>query len=170
MLMFLMVTVGCHKSSSTPAAKTYTVTFDSQSATVAASPASITVTTPAATVGTLPTAPTRAGYNFAGWYTGTAGSGTAFTASTIVTANITVYAKWASYTYTVIFDYQNGTGTTSSAIVASPATTSTLPTTPSRTGYTFNGWYTGAAGTGTAFKASTPVTASIRVYAYWTKM
>ncbi len=47
---------------------------------------------------TLPTAPTKSGYTFGGWWTGTNGSGASFTASTVVNGNITVYAKWtASY-------------------------------------------------------------------------
>ncbi|MBH1941209.1 InlB B-repeat-containing protein [Mobilitalea sibirica] len=38
--------------------------------------------------------PTRTGYIFNGWYTGINGTGTSFTAQTIVNASITVYAKW----------------------------------------------------------------------------
>lgn len=75
---------------------TYTVTFDSQSATVEANPTSKTVTSPSTTVDALPTAPTKTGYTFTGWYTGANGTGTEFTASTIVTADITVYAKWTA--------------------------------------------------------------------------
>ncbi len=44
--------------------------------------------------GNWPSDPTRAGYTFDGWYTGTNGSGTLFTSSTTVNASITVYAKW----------------------------------------------------------------------------
>jgi len=75
---------------------TYTVTFDSQGATVEASPTSKTVTVPATTVVTLPTAPTKTGYTFGGWYTAVDGGGTSFIASTVVTASITVYAKWTA--------------------------------------------------------------------------
>ena len=45
---------------------------------------------------TLPADPTKSGYNFSGWYTGGGGTGTVFTGSTAVTANITVYANWVS--------------------------------------------------------------------------
>ncbi|MCX6717452.1 MAG: DUF5018 domain-containing protein [Candidatus Taylorbacteria bacterium] len=72
------------------------VTFDSQSATVPASPTAKRIVSPATTVVTLPTAPTKTGYTFGGWYTAENGGGTAFTATTPVTANITVYAKWMS--------------------------------------------------------------------------
>ena len=78
----------------------YTVTFDSQSATVEADPTSITVPS-GQTVGTLPTEPTRTNYTFEGWYTETDGGGTEFTASTAVTANITVYAYWVLTSYSI---------------------------------------------------------------------
>ena len=76
----------------------YTVTFDSQNADTAASPASITVTEPATTVASLPTAPVKSGFEFGGWFTKANGEGTAFTASTVVSGNITVYAKWTATT------------------------------------------------------------------------
>jgi uncharacterized repeat protein (TIGR02543 family) len=47
---------------------------------------------------TLPTT-TKSGYKFAGWYTNSSLS-TAFTSSTKVTSNITLYAKWTEYTST----------------------------------------------------------------------
>jgi uncharacterized protein (TIGR02145 family)/uncharacterized repeat protein (TIGR02543 family) len=150
---------------------TYIVTFDGQSATVQADPANITVTSPATTVGTLPIAPAKTGYIFGGWYTAINGGGTAFTASTVVTTNITVYAKWNSYTYTVTFDDQSATVPVNptSKTVASPATTvGTLPTAPTKTGYTFGGWYSETGGSGTVFTAITAVTASITVFAKWT--
>jgi uncharacterized repeat protein (TIGR02543 family) len=42
----------------------------------------------------MPKEPTRNGYTFEGWYTETNGNGSQFTASTTVTADKTVYAKW----------------------------------------------------------------------------
>jgi uncharacterized protein (TIGR02145 family)/uncharacterized repeat protein (TIGR02543 family) len=119
----------------------------------------------------LPIAPAKTGYIFGGWYTEIGGSGTVFTAITVVTASITVYAKWNSYTYTVTFDDQSATvpPNPTSKTVASPATTVvTLPTAPTKTGYTFGGWYTETGGSGTVFTAITVVTASITVFAKWT--
>ncbi len=46
------------------------------------------------TVTALPIAPIRAGFVFGGWFTAVSGGGTEFTTSTVVTADITVYAKW----------------------------------------------------------------------------
>ena len=148
----------------------YTVTFDGQSATTPASPASKTVNSPATTVGSLPTAPQKTGYIFGGWYTGTGGSGDPFTADTVVTGNITVFAKWDDYSYTVNFDDQGATTPVSptSKTVNSPATTvGSLPTAPQRTGFIFDGWYTSPKGAGTAFTAGTTVNGNITVYAKW---
>jgi uncharacterized repeat protein (TIGR02543 family) len=146
-----------------------TVTFDSQGATVPANPTIKTIALPATSVVTLPTAPTKTGYTFKGWYTAVNGGGTEFTASTLVTADVTVYAKWIE-DYIVTFDSQYATVPASSAtktIVSSATTVGTLPTAPTKTGYTFGGWYTAASGGGTAFTATTPVTANITVYAKW---
>ncbi len=148
----------------------HTVTFDGQGATTPANPSSMTVAPPAQTVGTLPAAPKKTGYNFGGWYTGTGGTGTEFTADTVVTGNITIFAKWDSYNYTVNFDDQGATTPVSPAskTVNSPATTiDSLPANPAKNGQIFMGWYTQTAGGGTQFTASTPVTGNITVYAYW---
>ena len=147
----------------------YTVTFDSQLATIAANPISKTVTSPATMIDELPTAPEKTGYTFGGWYTSVSGGGTAFTSSTVVTRNLTVYAKW-NVTYTVTFDSQGATtvANPTSKTVISPATTiGVLPTAPEKTGYTFGGWYTAEEGGGTAFTAETLVTEDITVYAKW---
>src|SRR5664280_607306 len=71
----------------------FTVTFNSQSGTP--TPAPITGIVSGATVVTLPTAPTLAGSTFNGWFTAVTG-GDAFTATTAVTADITVYAQWTA--------------------------------------------------------------------------
>ncbi|MCL2189644.1 MAG: metallophosphoesterase, partial [Defluviitaleaceae bacterium] len=48
------------------------------------------------TVGALIPTATRQGYRFLGWNTARDGSGTAFTAATVITANIRVFAQWES--------------------------------------------------------------------------
>ena len=50
-----------------------------------------------ATIGTLPKAPSRTGYTFEGWYTDPFG-GTEITTSTVVTGNVTYYARWKDTT------------------------------------------------------------------------
>ena len=148
---------------------TYTITFDRNGGTVDANPTSKTATY-GGNVGTLPTAPSRTGYAFASWNTASDGSGTAFTASTPVTATITVYAQWTINTYTVTFDKNGGTtnANPTSKTAMYGGTVGTLPTAPSRMGYAFASWNTASDGSGTAFTVSTPVTATITVYAQWT--
>jgi uncharacterized repeat protein (TIGR02543 family) len=148
--------------------ETYTVMFNNNGGDTEANPASKTVTSPNITIDALPAPPSKAGYAFVGWYTGT---GSQFTVSTPVTDNITVYAEWNSYSYTITFNNSGGDTAANPGlkIVATPNTTiDVLPVPPSKTGYAFGGWYTGTNGTGTSFTASTPVTGDITVYAWWT--
>jgi uncharacterized repeat protein (TIGR02543 family) len=79
--------LGCDNGNSVT---TYTVTFDSDGGTPATSKAEVDEGGTAA----LPAAPAKGGYTFGGWYTVKNGGGTEFTASTVITADITVYAKW----------------------------------------------------------------------------
>jgi uncharacterized repeat protein (TIGR02543 family) len=66
--------------------------------------------------GNMPINPTRTGCAFGGWYTEAAGGGSVFTASTPVTADITVYAKWNRNPAFIVLDFEpeisNGTGWT----------------------------------------------------------
>jgi|GEM_PF-2355437 len=153
----------------TGAVVTHTVTFDKNGGTTDASPTSKTATY-GSNVGSLPVAPTKTGYTFAGWNTVADGSGTAFTASTAVTADITVYAQWTINTYTVTFNKNGGTSEASptSKTATYGGNVGTLPTAPTRTGSTFAGWNTEADGSGTAFTAATPVIADRTVFAQWT--
>jgi uncharacterized repeat protein (TIGR02543 family) len=130
------------------------------------------VTPPATTISVadFPGKPTRTGYNFASWNTLADGSGSAFTASTIVSADITVYAQWTALSYTVSFDKNSGDteAVPATKTVTSPATSiDTLPSPPTRAGYNFVSWNTAPDGSGTVFTASTPVSADITVYAQW---
>ena len=97
----------------------------------------------AAYTGTEPTK-TEVGHTctFTGWNTAADGTGTAWTASTTVTDNVTWYAQFRSTAKTYTIDYRNMNG------LSNPNPTSytygetvTLQSPPSRTGYTFDGWY-----------------------------
>jgi uncharacterized repeat protein (TIGR02543 family) len=72
----------------------YTVTFDENGGNVPADPLTRMVSSPATTVGTLPAPPKRTGYIFAGWNTAKDGTGAVFDATTTVTTNLKVYARW----------------------------------------------------------------------------
>ena len=69
--------------------KTYTITFDVNGG----NDSNSTSTTKSDGTVTLPSDPTRSGYTFKGWYTASSG-GTKVTASTVFTADTTVYAQW----------------------------------------------------------------------------
>ena len=100
----------------------------------------------------LPTTePTRSGYDFMGWNTKADGTGDAFTATTDVTDNMTVYAQWkVNTTYTVIYkDGVDGAAfrdqTTTGLHSGDP--TPAFSGTPTRSGYTFTGWQPSVAAT-----------------------
>lgn len=122
------------------------------------------------------TNPTRIGYNFAGWYSGSGGTGTliintsgVLQASTSYTgeggiwtntAGVTLYAKWIPKTSALSFDYQTGaegygaSGSVSAASSATydaamPALSGSMPT--AAQGYAFMGFYSGTLGTGTKY-------------------
>jgi uncharacterized repeat protein (TIGR02543 family) len=134
-----------------------------------------TVTPPAATIteANFPANPSRGGYTFSGWNTAFDGSGSGFTASSTINADITVYAQWTEETYTVTFKSNYGSNDTldTRTVTVPPTTISAadFPANPSRSGYTFAGWNTAPDGSGSAFTASTTVNTDITVYARWTE-
>ena len=148
-----------------------TITFDDQSATTRVDPVFVTVlyTSESDTIASLPTPPHKIGASFGGWYTQTNGRGIEFNASTPVTGDITVYAKWK---HTVTFDDREADTSVDPASKTVLYTTGTdtvgsLPTPPVKRGDTFGGWYTEVKGEGTEFNASTPLSGDITVYAKW---
>ena len=84
---------------------------------------------------TAPTAPTKEGYTFGGWYSDVALT-TAYTFGTMPAQNITLHAKWNVITYTLTFANADGVLT----LELAAGTTLTLPE-PTKTGFIFNGWY-----------------------------
>ena len=113
---------------------------------------------------TQPATPTKTGYTFAGWHSD-AGLTNAFSFTTAITADITLYAKWTINTYTVSFNSNGGSAVNSQNINYN--STATQPATPTKTGYTFAGWYSDARLTN-AFSFTTAITADITLYAKWT--
>ena len=116
-----------------------------------------------ATLGSLPTL-IREGYTFAGWWTAASG-GTQVTASTVVTADITLYAHWTIKSYAVVFDANGGSGGVSRSY--NHGSILGELSVPTREGYVFVGWFTAVSG-GTQVTASTVVAADITLYAHWT--
>ena len=141
-------------------AASYTITWDKGDGTTAAT----SQTYGSALV--LPTAPTRAGYTFDGWYTAKTG-GTQVTGSTIYATQgaSTYYAHWTAKSYTITWDKGDGTTVTTSQTYGERLT---LPDTPARTGYTFDGWFTAETGGTQVTDSTTYSTASnTTYYAQW---
>jgi hypothetical protein len=166
----------------------YTVTFDMNLGTGAnavtgasAKPANATVAS-GGTLGTnMPQSPTSTSHNFTKWTITTGGTGD-FSATTPVTANITVSAQWTvkdapGTNYTVTFDMNLGTGANAvtgasakpaNATVASGANLgANMPAAPTSTSHDFTKWTITTGGSGD-FTSTTNVVANITVSAQWT--
>ena len=76
---------------------------------------------------TWPVNPTRDNYDFIGWNTEPDGSGETFTKDTVVSDDITVYAKWEIKKFTVEFYIAAGTNRTKVGELADIASGTTIP-------------------------------------------
>lgn len=142
-----------------------TVTFDANEGVLSGNTTKSVVSGEA--IGELPT-PTREGYIFAGWYTAATG-GSRVTASTKVSDDMTVYARWTRSENTITFDAQGGSfavGFNATKKVPSGDAIGTLPTV-TRDGYKFKEWNTAANGSGTTVTVDTVPTSGITYYAIW---
>ena len=142
-----------------PKQGTYIVTFETNGGSAVASQTIVDNGT-----ATTPTAPTKTGYTFAGWYTD-AGCTNSYDFLTAVTESITLYAKWTVNTYTVTFNTDGGSAVDSQTVNYN--STARTPTAPTKEGYTFAGWYTDA-GCTNSYDFLAAVTESITLYAKWT--
>ena len=148
-----------------PAPTSYTVTFNTNGGT-AINPQTIT----AGGHVTIPTAPTKDGYTFAGWYKD-AGLTTPFDfVNETINADTTIYAKWtqnAPARYTVTFNTNGGTAINPQTITAGGHVT--IPTAPTKDGYTFAGWYKDAGLTTPFDFVNETINADTTIYAKWTQ-
>jgi len=110
-----------------------------------------------------PTAPTKTGYSFVGWYSDSALTN-AYTFNVMPSQNVTLYAKWQINQYTLVFDTNGGSAVTS--ILADYNSAVSEPTAPTKLGYTFVGWFSDSALT-TAYVFSTMPLGGTTVYAGW---
>ncbi len=139
----------------------YTITFDSNGGSVVAA-----ITQPFGSAVSAPTAPTKTGYTFGGWYSD-AGLNTAYTFTTMPAADITLYAKWTANSYTITFNSNGGSAV--AAITQPFGSAVSAPTAPTKAGYTFGGWYSDA-GLNTAYTFTTMPASNITLYAKWTAL
>lgn len=139
----------------------YTITLDGCGGTLTGGS---TATTTDCKLPALPAAPSRAGWEFTGWFSAAAG-GKAITTETVFAANTTIYAQWKRQEYTVTFNACGGTLTGDSQLTTVEGKLSSLPT-PTRTGFIFLGWFTAANG-GSAITTDKEYTGNATVYAQW---
>lgn len=128
--------------------------------------------------GKLPSlpAPTRSGYVFAGWWSGNGSPdyGSQVTGSTVFSSDSTVYARWSTGTYDIIFDPNGGQlfGSLVQADGRLAYATGTdgrlamLPVPVDSAGRTFGGWWTDPSG-GTRVTRDTVFSAGCTLYARW---
>ena len=141
---------------------TYTVTFNSNGG---SDVASATVNHNNAV--TLPTAPTKEGHTFVGWYTDEAC--TAQYTNGKITGNTTLYAKWTKDAVVFVVTFNTNGGSDVAAINVIEGEVATLPTTnPTKEGHTFDGWYVDEACT-TKY-TNQPITAATTLYAKWVEV
>ena len=115
--------------------------------------------------------PSRTGYTFGGYYTGTGGGGTQYINAsgafvnnphTTFSSNVVLYAKWTANTITLTLNNQSATSAGTTAVYykygtaiyySNSACTTQLATItiPTRTGYTFAGYFTATNGGGTQY-------------------
>jgi uncharacterized repeat protein (TIGR02543 family) len=114
-------------------------------------------------LGTLPTAPTKAGYRFDGWFVGLVN----YTATSTINANVTLVAKWIQQV-TVTFALDGGTLTPAPTPITldinTPIGSDRFPGAPTKAGNIFGGWVNGT----TVYTANTNITATVTLTAKWT--
>lgn len=117
------------------------------------------------------TVPTRTGYSFLGWSTASTATTASYQAggSITISANTTLYAVWAAWTYAVTYNANGGSGAPDDQIKTHDVTLTLSSTTPTRAGYAFARWNTAANGTGTSYASGGSYTANtaVTLYAQW---
>ncbi|MBP7222207.1 MAG: InlB B-repeat-containing protein [Sedimentibacter sp.] len=114
-----------------------------------------------------PTAPTRTGYTFVGWYKESACTNAWNFSTDKVIANTTLYAKWTANTYAIVYNLNGGTNSGSNPATYTYGVGVTLSS-PTRTGYAFGGWYRESTFTTAITAISTTSTGTVTLYAKWT--
>lgn len=115
---------------------------------------------------TEPTAPTKEGYRFDGWYYDNNGGKAKWDFDTdTVTRAMTLTAKWVR-TYTVTFETSGGSAV--APVTVDAGSTATKPADPTKSGHNFGGWYKDSTLQTPWDFANGTVTADTTLYAKWT--
>lgn len=140
----------------------YTVTFDSKGGSAVAS-----ATVEYGDKVPQPAAPTKSGFNFAGWYKDSACTNAWNFGSDTVTKNITLYAKWTQlWVVTFVANATEVRAQMPEPITVENGKTVAKPANPTDECFGFVNWYTDAT-CRTAYNFSTPVTGNVTLYAKW---
>ncbi|MDR1583387.1 MAG: InlB B-repeat-containing protein [Prevotellaceae bacterium] len=123
-------------------------------------------------VGELPV-PSRPGYTFGGWFTGTNGDGDEYTKETEywISINTTLNAKWTAIKYQLKYDLQGGSGGPASPSSVTFKSSILLTPAPEKANYTFKEWNTLPDGKGDSYANETNYihnyTKDTTLYAQW---
>ncbi|MDR2445293.1 MAG: InlB B-repeat-containing protein [Spirochaetaceae bacterium] len=132
-----------------------------------ANPATYTVESPAINLA----APTRANYDFAGWYTTSSLSGSQVTSIPKgSTGDKTFYARWTPITYSIMYHLDGGTNSSANPATYTVESQAISLAAPARANYDFAGWYATASFSGspvTVIPAGS--TGDKTFYARWTQ-
>lgn len=117
---------------------------------------------------TLNAAPSRAGYNFAGWRDQSGTDIAAGTSHSLTLTSYLFYAQWTPISYTVTYS-PNGGSSTPTESSKNIGDRFTLANGITRTGYTFNGWSDGSTtyGAGATYVVGS---SNIALTAQWTPL
>jgi uncharacterized repeat protein (TIGR02543 family) len=137
--VFHLAAEGDFENDVTPTPVTYKMTFDSNGGS-AVTP--VTDIAEGATV-TEPSAPSKTGYTFDGWYEQSDFSETAwdFATDKMPAKDVTLYAKWTPTTYAISYELNGGTNYPSAITSYTIASQTITLGTPSKFGFVFDGWY-----------------------------
>ena len=113
-----------------------------------------------------PAAMTNIGYGFGGWYKEIGCTNLWNFATDIITGDITLYAKWDTNYYTVIFNANNGNSAPNQQNIAHNGKV-IEPSAMNKTDYTFIGWYKESDYISQWDFATDTVTGNIILYAKW---
>jgi uncharacterized repeat protein (TIGR02543 family) len=157
----MVLPAACSNPSGSEDPKQYTITFNSHEG--AAVPA---ITADEGTAVNEPTAPTRDGYDFTGWFSAASG-GTAYTWPHTLNADITMHAQWRDATpiqYTISFESHGGSEV--GAVTEDAGTAVEKPGDPTWDGYSFEGWFSGETG-GTMYSWPYALNGDVTMHAQW---
>ena len=137
--VFHLAAEGDFENDVTPTPVAYKMTFDSNGGS-AVTP--VTDIGEGATV-TEPSAPSKTGYTFDGWYEQPDFSDTAwdFATDKMPAKDVTLYAKWTPTTYAISYELNGGTNYPSAITSYTIASQTITLGTPSKFGFVFDGWY-----------------------------